>query len=50
MKFRKVLMKVGMLANCLALALVVQGANTTCAWVVHQPKFPEGADKFKKVK
>ena len=35
MKFRNVLMKVGMLANCLALALVVQGANTTCAWVVN---------------
>jgi cyclic lactone autoinducer peptide len=36
--------------NMLALLLVKQTANASCAWMFHQPEFPEGANKFKKVK
>lgn len=36
--------------NNLALLLVKQTANASCAWVFHQPEFPEEASKFKKVK
>ncbi|PXV95602.1 cyclic lactone autoinducer peptide [Lachnotalea glycerini] len=34
--------------NFLALLLVKQTANASCAWVFHQPEFPEEASKFKK--
>lgn len=46
-KFLKHLMSVGVL-NSLALLFVSQSANQACAWFFHQPKFPEGANKFKK--
>lgn len=36
--------------NVLALLLVKQTANSSCAWVFHQPEFPDEANKFKKVK
>ncbi len=36
--------------NCIALVLVALSANITCAWVFHQPEFPEAADRFKKIK
>ncbi|MFP3154344.1 cyclic lactone autoinducer peptide [Lachnospiraceae bacterium ZAX-1] len=29
--------------------LVIQSANVTCAWYFHQSKFPESANKFKKM-
>lgn len=45
--FLKRLMSAGAL-NSLALLLVSQSANQACAWFFHQPKFPEGANKFKK--
>ena len=47
---KKLLPKIGALANCMALVLVMQSANTACGWIVHQPKFPEDANKYKKVK
>ena len=47
---KKLLLKIGALANCMALVLVMQSANTACGWIVHQPKFPEDANKYKKVK
>lgn len=50
MKLKSFLRKSSGLFNCLALLLVVQGANTACAWIVHQPEFPEEAECFKKVK
>ena len=45
---KKLISKLGVLANCMALMLVIQSANTACAWIVHQPEFPEQASKFKK--
>lgn len=36
--------------NRLAILLVRQTANSSCAWVFHQPDFPDDANKFKKVK
>ncbi len=36
--------------NMLALLLVRQTANTSCAWMFHQPDFPKEANMFKKVK
>lgn len=50
MKLKSLVIKVSGLVNCLALLLVVQGANSTCAWIVHQPEFPEEAKCYKKVK
>ena len=47
---KKLISKLGVLANCMALMLVIQSANTASAWIVHQPEFPEQASKFKKVK
>lgn len=47
---KKLYSKMGTIVNCLALLLVVQSANTACGWIVHQPKFPEDANKYKKVK
>ena len=47
---KKLISKLGVLANCMDLMLVIQSANTACAWIVHQPEFPEQASKFKKVK
>lgn len=34
--------------NMLALATLIYTANTTCLWVHHQPKVPEGLEKFRK--
>lgn len=36
--------------NWWALLLVKQTANSSCAWVFHQPEFPKEANKFKKIK
>ncbi len=35
--------------NVLAMLMVVQTANSTCVWVVHQPEFPTEANKLKKI-
>ena len=40
---------VGMV-NTLALKAVESTANSACLWLCHQPRFPEAANKFKKVK
>ncbi|MDF2474336.1 MAG: hypothetical protein K0R21_2118 [Anaerocolumna sp.] len=37
----------GMIAS-LALLVTALNVNTTCAWIVHQPKLPEGARKLRK--
>ena len=51
MKLREIINKnVSKLMNMLALRLVVQTANSACAWFAYQPEFPEAADKYKKVK
>lgn len=36
--------------NSIALVFVAQTANTVCACVFHQPKFPEEAKKFSRLK
>ena len=36
--------------NCLALALVVMGAQQACYWFYHQPEMPEEAEAFRKYK
>lgn len=36
--------------NCIAVMFVVQTANSACAWIFHQPKFPEEAKKYSKFK
>ncbi len=36
--------------NCMALAFVVQTANSACLWIFHQPKFPEEAKKYIRTK
>ncbi len=47
--FRKLYSKIGILANCLALLLVIQSVNSAYCWIVHEPKFPKDANRFKKV-
>lgn len=42
--------KIGAFFNCIALMLVIQGANTACVWIFHQPDFPEQANKYKRIK
>ncbi|NLL80377.1 MAG: cyclic lactone autoinducer peptide [Clostridiales bacterium] len=36
------------LCNLLALGLIFYTANSACMWVIHQPKMPENAKKFRK--
>ncbi len=50
MKITGILKKAAILGvNAMAMALVVQSANSACIWVLHQPEFPKEAEKFKKV-
>lgn len=37
------------LINCIALAVVICSANSTCAFYFHQPKFPDTANKYKRI-
>lgn len=46
----KLVNKILMGLNCVALALVVQTANAACIWMFHQPEFPEEAKKYSKIK
>lgn len=39
-----------MLLNSLALIMVIQNVNATCGWLMHQPKVPDEAIKFRKFK
>lgn len=34
--------------NAMALMVVIQNMNTTCAWLDHQPEVPEDALRYKK--
>ncbi len=34
--------------NTFAMVLAVQSITTACLWVAHQPKVPEGLEKFRK--
>lgn len=37
-----------LMLNALALMMVFQNVNVTCAWIEHQPEVPEEAKRFKK--
>lgn len=41
-------MKIMEAINFVALVLAVKTANTTCAWILGQPKKPEEAKKMRK--
>lgn len=42
--------KIVSVLNCLALSMVVVGAQQCCYWVFHQPDVPVEADKYRKFK
>jgi cyclic lactone autoinducer peptide len=42
--------KVLCVLNSMAIVIVAQIANSTCIWMFHQPKFPEEAKKFSRLK
>lgn len=50
MKIKNVIKKITVagILNSLALVMVTMTANSACAWVFHQPEFPETANRFKK--
>lgn len=45
----KLLKSLSAVMNCIALALVVQTANSACIWIFHQPDFPEEAKCFNRM-
>ena len=44
------LTKLFMGMNAMALAMVIQTANSACLWIYHQPEFPEEAGKYNRIK
>ena len=46
----KFIKKVMVIMNCIATFFVIQTANSACAWIFHQPEFPEEAKKYIKLK
>ncbi|MEA4960381.1 cyclic lactone autoinducer peptide [Lutispora sp.] len=47
---KKVLIKLGGVIASLALMVTTMNVNTTCIWLIHQPKLPKGAEKLRKFK
>lgn len=45
---KNLIFKFGSLVAGLALLVTTLNVNTTCAWLVYQPKLPEGAKKLRK--
>lgn len=45
---QKIVKKLTKQMNALALKAAVQNANSTCAWLDHQPKVPAEAKSFRK--
>ncbi|MPM77410.1 hypothetical protein SDC9_124413 [bioreactor metagenome] len=50
MVMKKVLIKLGGVIASLALMVTTMNVNTTCIWLIHQPKLPKGAEKLRKFK
>ncbi|MCR5835466.1 MAG: cyclic lactone autoinducer peptide [Lachnospiraceae bacterium] len=50
MDLKRIMVKCSGVLNCIALLAVIQSANNTCVWIVHQPQFPDTAYKYKKIK
>lgn len=48
-KRTELIKKVMVLMNCVATFFVIQTANSACAWIFHQPEFPEEAKKYSKI-
>lgn len=46
--FKKNIMRMMGVVNCLALALAAHTANIACGWIIGQPEEPEEAKKFRK--
>lgn len=45
---KKTLMKVSGIIASFALLITVMNVNTTCFWIIHQPKLPNGSQKLRK--
>lgn len=45
---KKVVLKFGGILASLALMVTSMNVNTTCIFLAHQPKLPEGAEKLRK--
>ena len=46
--FSSMACRIGTAAAAMALMVTALNVNTTCVWLAHQPKLPQGADKLKK--
>jgi len=44
---KKIIYKFGGMFASLALMVTALNVNVACAWLVHQPKLPKGADKLR---
>lgn len=45
---KKVTFKIGRIVASLALMVTALNVNSTCMYLIHQPKLPEGAEKLYK--
>ncbi len=45
---RKTLVKLSGVIVGLALMVTAMNVNTTCIWLIHQPKLPKGAEKLRR--
>ena len=48
MVMRKTLVKFSGVIASLALMVTAMNVNTTCIWLIHQPKLPKGAEKLRR--
>lgn len=44
----KLITRFGGIVAALALAVTTMNVNSTCIFIVHQPKLPKGAEKLRK--
>lgn len=45
---KKIIMKFSAVIAGLALMITTMNVNTTCICLIHQPKLPKGAEKYRK--
>ncbi|SNT12758.1 cyclic lactone autoinducer peptide [Anaerovirgula multivorans] len=45
---KKIIMKLSAVIAGLALMITTMNVNTTCICLIHQPKLPKGAEKYRK--
>jgi cyclic lactone autoinducer peptide len=46
--FNKIFLKIGGLLASFALVITVMNVNSTCYFLIHQPKLPQGAEKLRR--